>query len=205
MKILYINYFKRIFDFILSLILILISFPILTIAILILIFQNDGDIFFLQTRPGRKGKLFNVIKLKTMKDLYDNKGNILPDGERITQFGNLLRKSSIDEIPQLWNVLKGEMSLIGPRPLLVEYLPLYTDEQRRRHDIRPGITGWAQINGRNSTKFSTRFEMDVWYVDNLSLKLDLKILFITFQKVFKSEGIIIDQDPSEIADFTVKN
>jgi lipopolysaccharide/colanic/teichoic acid biosynthesis glycosyltransferase len=201
---LYISFFKRFLDISLSIVILIITAPILFLSILFLIFENHSSVFFLQSRPGRGGKVFNIYKLKTMRDLFDEEGRKLSDGKRITFVGNLLRKCSIDEIPQFFNVIKGDMSLIGPRPLLVEYIPLYTKKQFRRHDVLPGITGWAQVNGRNFTKFSDRFEMDVWYVDNLSFKLDLKIFFLTLVKVFKSEGIVIDQNPSDIADFEIK-
>jgi len=155
------------------------------------------NIFFLQLRPGEKGKLFWTIKFKTMQDLYNQKGELMPDSIRVTKIGKLLRASSFDELPQLFNVIKGDMSLVGPRPLLPEYLPKYTNEQARRHEVRPGITGWAQINGRNTATFTERFKNDVWYVDNISFFLDIKILLITLLKVFKSEGIL-DEDPNTI-------
>src|SRR5690606_8080915 len=145
--------------------------------------------FFLQRRPGKHGKIFSIIKFKTMTDGKDANGGLLPDAERLTATGSFVRKTSLDEIPQLINVLKGEMSLIGPRPLLPEYLALYTRTQQRRHEVRPGITGWAQVNGRNAISWEDKFALDVWYVDHLSLNLDLKILFMTVKKVFKSEGI----------------
>lgn len=150
---------------------------------------NGGSPFFTQTRPGKDGKLFKVIKFKTMNERTDSRGNLLPDDIRLTKVGRFVRKTSLDEIPQLINVIKGDMSLIGPRPLLVEYLDLYTAEQRRRHAVRPGITGWAQVNGRNTISWAEKFRYDLYYVDNLSFALDVRIFFITILKVFKAEGI----------------
>lgn len=150
---------------------------------------NDGKPFFFQSRPGKGGKIFKIIKFKTMNDRKDSNGDLLPDSKRLTKIGALVRKTSLDELPQLLNVLIGDMSLVGPRPLLIEYLPLYNFEQGRRHNVRPGITGWAQVNGRNAISWNEKFNLDVWYVDNLSFNLDLKILLLTFKKVFKSEGI----------------
>jgi len=154
-----------------------------------LLFSNNGKPFFLQKRPGKKGKIFIIIKFRTMNDRLDKSGKLLPDGERLTAIGKFVRKTSLDEIPQLFNVLKGDMSLIGPRPLLPDYLHLYNDFQKRRHEVKPGITGWAQVNGRNAISWEQKFAYDVWYVDNLSFLVDLKIIFKTFEKVFKSEGI----------------
>jgi len=156
---------------------------------LFLFFANQGQPFFFQARPGKNGKIFRIIKFKTMNDKKDLQGNLLSDAERLTIIGKFVRKTSLDEIPQLLNVIKGDMSLIGPRPLLVSYLPLYDEKQKRRHDVRPGITGWAQVNGRNAISWQQKFEYDVWYVENISLRLDIKILFMTILKVFKSEGI----------------
>lgn len=182
-------FLKRVIDIIVSIFgLILLSPIFLTVTILLLIY-NNGKPFFFQRRPGKDEKIFKVIKFKTMNDKKDNKSNLLPDSERLTLVGNFVRKTSLDEIPQLINVLKGDMSLIGPRPLLVEYLPLYNMEQKRRHNVKPGITGLAQINGRNAISWEKKFDYDVEYVDNLSLFLDIKIFFKTFKKVFKSEGI----------------
>jgi lipopolysaccharide/colanic/teichoic acid biosynthesis glycosyltransferase len=164
-------------------------FPILFGATIILFIANDGKPFFFQLRPGINGQLFNIIKFKTMNDKKDSNGNLLPDVFRLTKMGQLVRKTSLDEIPQLFNVLKGDMSLIGPRPLLPEYLPLYNETQRKRHEVKPGITGWAQVNGRNSISWQQKFEYDTWYVDNISFILDCKILFLTISKVFKKEGI----------------
>ncbi len=156
---------------------------------LLLLIANNGKPFFLQQRPGKNEKIFTVIKFKTMNDKKDENGNLLPDEERLTTIGKFIRKTSLDEIPQLLNVIKGDMSLVGPRPLLVEYLPLYNEFEKRRHEVKPGITGWAQVNGRNAISWQQKFEYDVWYVDHLSFGLDMKILFMTFVKVFKSEGI----------------
>ena len=155
---------------------------------------NKGTPFFIQSRPGKNEKVFNLLKFKTMRDAYDENGKPLPDKDRITPVGAWVRKLSLDELPQLINVIKGDMSLIGPRPLLIKYLPLYNNEQKRRHDVKPGITGWAQVNGRNSIDWNKKFELDVWYVDNISAILDLKILYLTIVKVFKREGINVDQN-----------
>lgn len=163
--------------------------PLLVIVTVGLYFANQGKPFFFQLRPGKEGKVFRIIKFKTMTDKRDANGALLSDGERLTPIGNFVRKTSLDEIPQLFNVFMGDMSLIGPRPLLVHYLDLYSDFQKRRHDVRPGITGWAQVNGRNAISWDKKFEYDVWYVDHLSLILDVKILFKTVLKVIKSEGI----------------
>ena len=163
--------------------------PILLILILLLAIANSGKPFFTQTRPGKNGRLFKVIKFKTMHDGRNAQGELLPDADRLTPVGRFVRKTSLDEIPQLINVLKGDMSLIGPRPLLVQYLPLYSPTQARRHEVKPGITGWAQVNGRNAISWEQKFEYDVWYVDHCSLTLDFKILLKTIQKVFKGEGI----------------
>lgn len=163
--------------------------PVFIIITLFLTVANNKKPFFSQVRPGKDFKLFKVIKFKTMNDLRDPEGNLLPDAERLTALGRFVRETSFDEIPQLINVIKGDMSLIGPRPLLMEYLPLYSQEQRRRHEVRPGITGWAQINGRNAISWKEKFQLDVWYVDHLSFWLDVKIVLITLIKVFKAEGI----------------
>lgn len=167
--------------------------PVFLLVALGLHFANKGaGAFFFQERPGKKGKIFKVIKFKTMTDERDKQGNLLPDAMRLTRIGKLVRSTSIDELPQLINVLKGDMALIGPRPLLVRYLPLYNKEQTRRHDVRPGITGWAQVNGRNAISWQKKFELDVWYVDHCSLVLDLKIIFLTIKKVLVREGISSD-------------
>jgi lipopolysaccharide/colanic/teichoic acid biosynthesis glycosyltransferase len=163
--------------------------PIFIFVTIGLYFANQGKPFFLQTRPGKNGKLFKIIKFKTMNDKKDLAGNLLPDEHRLTKIGKFVRKTSLDEIPQLLNVIKEDMSLIGPRPLLPEYLPLYSETQNRRHEVKPGITGWAQVNGRNAISWEQKFEYDVWYVDNVSIILDFKILFMTIKKVFISEGI----------------
>ncbi|RRA90393.1 sugar transferase [Paenimyroides viscosum] len=185
----YKNYFKRIFDFLAAFCGLLLLSPIFLVIMIGLFFANQGKPFFFQSRPGLNKKIFKIIKFKTMNDRKDVNGNLLSDAERLTPIGAFVRKTSLDEIPQLINVLKGDMSLIGPRPLLPQYLPLYNTEQKRRHDARPGITGWAQVNGRNAISWQKKFELDVWYVDNLSFKTDLKVFFMTFKKVFKSEGI----------------
>lgn len=182
--------FKRIIDFIIVFTVLLIIWPILLVITIWLYFANKGaGAFFTQERPGKGGNIFKVIKFKTMTDECDAEGNLLPDADRLTPVGKFIRSTSIDELPQLINVLKGDMALIGPRPLLVHYLPLYSKEQARRHGVRPGITGWAQCNGRNAISWSKKFELDVWYVDNCSFLLDLKILLMTIKKVFRREGI----------------
>lgn len=186
----YKHFFKRLIDFILVLCVLLIIWPIFLIFAIWLHFANKGTgVFFFQERPGKNGKIFKVIKYKTMTDEKDEQGNLLPDAERLTKVGRFVRSTSIDELPQLFNVLKGDMALIGPRPLLPQYLPLYSKEQARRHEVRPGITGWAQINGRNAISWTKKFEYDVWYVDHCSFLLDLKIVFLTIKKVFVREGI----------------
>ncbi|MEY8349330.1 sugar transferase [Bacillus cereus] len=180
---------KRAFDVLTAgLALMLLSFVILIVALLVRV-RLGSPIIFRQQRPGLHGKPFYVYKFRTMTDAKDEEGNFLPDDVRLTSFGKLLRKLSLDELPQLINVIKGDISLVGPRPLLMEYLPLYTPEQARRHGVRPGITGWAQVNGRNAISWEDKFKLDVWYVDNQSFWLDIKILFLTVVKVFKSEGI----------------
>lgn len=185
----YRNFFKRIFDFSASLMGLLLLSPLFLVVAVVLYFANEGKPFFFQRRPGKGGKIFMLVKFKTMNDKKDRNGDLLPDDMRLTSMGAFVRKTSLDEIPQLINVLKGDMSLIGPRPLLVEYLPLYNDFQKRRHEVRPGITGWAQVNGRNTLSWDQKFAFDVWYVDHVSLALDIKIIFMTFLKVFKAEGI----------------
>src|SRR5690554_4679777 len=185
----YKNLFKRLIDFLAAFFGLLLLSPIFIIVMIGLYFANQGKPFFFQARPGKDERIFKIIKFKTMNDKKDTQGNLLSDAERLTPIGAFVRKTSLDEIPQLINVLKGDMSLIGPRPLLVQYLPLYNEEQKRRHVVRPGITGWAQVNGRNAISWKRKFELDVEYVDNLSLMMDLKVFFTTFKKVFKSEGI----------------
>ena len=186
----YKHFFKRLIDFIIVFCVLAVIWPILLIITLWLHFANKGaGAFFFQERPGKDEKIFKVIKFKTMTDERDATGNLLPDAERLTKIGRFVRSTSIDELPQLINVLKGDMALIGPRPLLVQYLPLYSEEQARRHDVRPGITGWAQVNGRNAISWTKKFELDVWYVDHCSFLLDLKIILLTIKKVFVREGI----------------
>ena len=180
---------KRAFDLISVISGSLLIFPLILLLALLVLLRIGGPIFFCQTRPGLHGKPFMMVKFRTMTDARDAEGLLLPDAQRLTAFGKFLRSSSLDELPELLNVLKGEMSLVGPRPLLMEYLPLYSPEQTRRHEVRPGITGWAQVNGRNAISWEEKFKLDVWYVDNQSLVLDLKILWMTFAKVFKREGI----------------
>lgn len=187
-------FFKRLFDIALSLIALICISPLLIMVTIWLHFVNKGaGAFFFQERPGKDEKIFKVIKFKTMNERCDSSGKLWPDAQRLTQIGKFIRSISLDEIPQLLNVIKGDMSLIGPRPLLVKYLPLYNDVQRRRHEVRPGITGWAQVNGRNAISWQQKFEYDVWYVDHVSLSLDMKILVKTILKVFKREGINSDK------------
>lgn len=186
----YRKFLKRWFDFIIVLCVLLIIWPILLVITIWLHFANNGaGSFFTQERPGKDGKIFKVIKFKSMTDERDENGDLLPNEQRITSVGKFIRATSIDELPQLFNVLKGDMALIGPRPLRVDYLPLYSKEQARRHEVRPGITGWAQVNGRNAISWTKKFELDVWYVDHLSLELDLKIGCMTVMKVLKRTGI----------------
>lgn len=181
--------FKRIFDFVSALLGLFLLSPLLVMVTIGLYFTNHGQPFFFQSRPGKNGVVFKIIKFKTMNNKKDKAGNLLSDGERLTKIGAFVRKTSLDELPQLLNVIKGDMSLIGPRPLLPEYLPLYNEVQKRRHEVRPGITGWAQVNGRNAISWTQKFGYDVWYIDNLSIVLDTKILFLTIKKVFFREGI----------------
>jgi undecaprenyl phosphate N,N'-diacetylbacillosamine 1-phosphate transferase len=186
----YRHFFKRLFDFVIALVGLIILSPLFLILWIGLLIANKGaGAFFLQERPGKDEKIFKVIKFKTMNDRRDENGNLLPDNERLTKIGRVIRSLSLDELPQLINVLKGDMALVGPRPLLIQYLPLYDDVQHRRHEVRPGMTGWAQVNGRNAISWQEKFEHDVWYVDHLSLSLDIKILLKTIEKVFKREGI----------------
>ena len=181
--------FKRAIDFFVALFGFILISPIVIMVTIGLFFVNQGKPFFFQTRPGKNQKLFKIIKFKTMNDKRDAIGNLLPDSERLTKIGAFVRKTSLDETPQLLNVIKGDMSLIGPRPLLVKYLPLYSGHQAKRHNVRPGITGWAQVNGRNAISWKQKFEYDVWYIDNISFKLDMKIFMLTLKKVLVSEGI----------------
>lgn len=181
---------KRVIDFILVFIVLLVLLPILLLVAIWLYFANKGaGTFFSQERPGKNGKIFRVIKFKTMTDERDSEENLLPDAQRLTKVGRFVRSTSIDELPQLINVLKGDMALIGPRPLLSKYVPLYNKEQIRRHEVRPGITGWAQVNGRNAISWTKKLELDVWYVDHYSFRLDMKIIFLTIKKVFLRDGI----------------
>lgn len=180
---------KAFFDFLASMVLILLLSPIFIVITIFLFFLNKGKPFFFQKRPGYKGNVFKIVKFKTMTDKVDVDGSLLPDAMRLTRIGSFIRKTSLDEIPQLFNVFLGQMSLVGPRPLLVEYLDRYTKEQARRHDVKPGITGWAQVNGRNAISWEDKFEYDIWYVDNRSFFLDVKILIKTVKKVFIKEGI----------------
>jgi undecaprenyl phosphate N,N'-diacetylbacillosamine 1-phosphate transferase len=185
--------FKRLIDFVIAFNVLVVLCPILLLVTIWLHFANKGaGAFFTQERPGKNGKIFRVIKFKTMTDERGAEGNLLPDADRLTKVGRFVRSTSIDELPQLINVLKGDMALVGPRPLLPQYLPLYSKEQARRHEVRPGITGWAQVNGRNAISWTKKFELDVWYVDHCSFLLDLKIIFLTIKKVFVREGINSD-------------
>lgn len=189
----YLYFFKRVIDFIIVFCVLAIIWPMLLLVALWLYLANRSTgVFFTQERPGKNGKIFKIIKFKTMTDERDVEGKLLPDAERLTKVGRFVRSTSADELPQLLNVLKGDMSLIGPRPLLPQYLPLYSKEQARRHEVRPGITGWAQVNGRNAISWTKKFELDVWYVDHCSFLLDLKIIFLTVKKVFVREGISSD-------------
>ena len=185
-------FLKRVLDIIISLIGLLLFFPILIIVTLLLVIANNGKPFFFQIRPGKNQRSFKIIKFKTMTDAKDANGNLLLDAERMTKVGSFIRKTSLDELPQLLNVFLGDMSLIGPRPLLTQYLPLYSDFQNRRHEVKPGITGWAQINGRNAISWQQKFIYDVWYVDKISFLVDLKIFFLTIKKIFISEGINLE-------------
>lgn len=180
---------KRLFDMIASFCALLLFSPVIVFVAWKIRKNLGSPVFFRQTRPGLNGRPFEMVKFRTMKDVVDVQGNILPDAERMTPFGNKLRSSSLDELPELWNVLKGDMSLVGPRPLLMQYLPLYSKEQARRHEVRPGVTGWAQINGRNAISWEEKFKLDVWYVDNRSFWLDFKILLLTVKKVISKDGI----------------
>lgn len=202
----YKHFFKRLIDFILVLCVLLVIWPILLIITVWLHFANKGaGAFFFQERPGKDEKIFKVIKFKSMTDERDENGNLLPNELRITKVGAFIRKTSIDELPQLFNVLKGDMALIGPRPLRVDYLPLYSKEQARRHEVRPGITGWAQVNGRNTISWTKKFEYDVWYVDHLSFVLDMKIIFMTVMKVLKRADINSSEDKIGIEKFNGRN
>ena len=183
---------KRLFDIIIALLALIIFSPVIVITAYLIRKRLGSSVLFRQVRPGLNGKPFEIVKFRSMRDAVDSQGNTLPDSERLTPFGEKLRSSSLDELPGLWNVLKGDMSLVGPRPLLVEYLPLYNQEQAKRHNVRPGITGWAQVNGRNAISWEEKFKLDVWYVENQSFWLDIKILLLTVKKVFVKEGISAD-------------
>ncbi|WP_318513999.1 sugar transferase [Photobacterium leiognathi] len=183
---------KRLFDIIISLSVLLILSPVILFVAWKIQKNLGSPVLFRQTRPGLNGVPFEMVKFRSMKDALDKDGNLLPDSERLTPFGSKLRSTSLDELPELWNVLKGEMSLVGPRPLLMEYLPLYNDKQARRHEVRPGVTGWAQVNGRNAISWEQKFDLDIWYVDNRSFKLDFKILLLTVKKVLIKDGISAD-------------
>jgi lipopolysaccharide/colanic/teichoic acid biosynthesis glycosyltransferase len=183
---------KRLFDFLVALCAILALLPVIFVVAVLIRFKLGSPILFTQDRPGLNGNVFKIMKFRSMLDGKDRQGNLLPDDERMTLFGAFLRSTSLDELPGLFNVLKGDMSLVGPRPLLIQYLPLYNNEQARRHDVRPGITGWAQVNGRNAISWEQKFKLDVWYVDNQSLFIDIKILLLTVKKVFVREGISAD-------------
>lgn len=194
----YKSFLKRVLGLVLSLVAIIALSPLFVAVIVLLYFANEGaGVFFLQERPGLHGKIFKVIKFKTMNEKRTEDGALMPDMLRITKVGKFVRLTSLDELPQLFNVLKGDMSIIGPRPLLKQYLPLYSTEQKRRHDVRPGISGWAQVNGRNNLSWTEKFKLDVWYVDHLSLLLDLRIVFLTVLKVFKRDSINNDETASE--------
>jgi lipopolysaccharide/colanic/teichoic acid biosynthesis glycosyltransferase len=189
---LYKDIIKRIFDFIVAMFLLAILSPLILFTVFLLAIANKGNIFFLQLRPGLHGKLFNIIKFKTMRDAFDSNGNPLPDEERLTKIGQFLRSISLDELLQLINVVKGDMSLVGPRPLLIQYLSRYSQEQARRHEVKPGITGWAQVNGRNAISWEAKFQLDVEYVNKQTLGLDFKILWLTFLNVIQRKGISAD-------------
>jgi undecaprenyl phosphate N,N'-diacetylbacillosamine 1-phosphate transferase len=190
MNSIYVSIIKRLLDIIFSILGLLLLSPVLIICILLLRFSNNGhNVFFTQYRPGKNEKLFKIIKLKTMTDKRDGNGNLLPDVARLTKIGKFVRSASIDELPQLVNILKGDMSFVGPRPLLVEYLDLYSDEQRRRHEVKPGLTGWSQVNGRNAISWKTKFEYDLWYVENISFTTDLNIIFKTIAKVLRMKDV----------------
>jgi len=191
---LYRLFFKQIFDFLIALIGLLILAPLIGILIVVLMVVNDGKPFFLQPRPGKNERLFKIIKFKTMKDIHPSTNHEVHSLNRVTKVGAFIRKYSLDEILQLVNVIKGDMSLIGPRPLLVEYLPLYNESQKKRHHVKPGMTGWAQVKGRNAISWSQKFEYDLWYVNNLSFKLDIKIFFLTILKIFQTDGVNTNQN-----------
>lgn len=183
---------KRLFDLVIASFALLLLFPVLLLVAWLVHLRLGSPVLFRQVRPGLDGKPFEMVKFRTMRDAFDTGGNALPDAVRLTPFGRFLRSTSLDELPELWNVIKGDMSLVGPRPLLMEYLPLYSKEQARRHEVRPGITGWAQVNGRNAVSWSEKFALDIWYVDNRSLLLDIRILLLTIKKVVVRDGIVAE-------------
>lgn len=185
----YKHFIKTIFDFLCSFCVLIIFSPFLLLLVWLIKIKLGSPVLFTQKRPGYKGRLFTLYKFRTMNNKTDARGNLLPDEQRLTKFGKFLRSTSLDELPELFNILKGDMSFVGPRPLLTEYLPLYSEQQKRRHDVKPGLTGWAQINGRNAITWQDKFKMDVWYVDNISFLLDIKIIWHTFWRVLKKEGI----------------
>jgi undecaprenyl phosphate N,N'-diacetylbacillosamine 1-phosphate transferase len=189
MRSIYVHIIKRLFDIVFALCVLVLASPVILVISIILYFANSGSPYFFQLRPGKNERIFKLVKFKTMNDKKDKQGNLLPDADRLTPIGSFVRKTSLDELPQFINVLKGDMSVIGPRPLLVEYLPLYNSTQKRRHEVMPGITGWAQINGRNAISWEQKFEYDVWYVDNISFALDMKIVGLTIKKILYSEDI----------------
>lgn len=192
----YKHFFKRVFDFMIALIALIVISPFLLVVIIVLHFANKGaGVFFYQERPGKDEKIFKCIKFKSMTDEKDENGNLLPEQQRLTKAGAFIRKFSIDELPQLINVLKGDMAFIGPRPLLIKYLPLYSEEQHRRHEVRPGISGWAQVHGRNNITWTEKFKLDVWYVDHCSLWVDIKVIFLTIKNVLTSKDIILTTGP----------
>ncbi|MBD1262689.1 sugar transferase [Maribacter polysiphoniae] len=198
----YTNFFKRIIDIILSVIALLLLSPLIIILIILLLFANNGKPFFLQKRPGKNAEIFTIIKFKTMKDPKDQDSELLDQAQRVTKIGEFIRNNSLDELLQLINVLKGDMSIVGPRPLLIIYLPLYNEEQARRHLVKPGITGWAQVNGRNNLSWKEKFELDVWYVDHISFSTDVKILLKTIQKVLKRADIYTEEEGDAWAAWT---
>ncbi len=185
----YVTFLKPFLDVVVASVAFIILLPVFLVVVVLLVVANAGKPFFFQLRPGKNEKIFRVIKFKTMNDRKDANGDLLPDAKRLTPIGKFVRKTSLDEIPQLLNVIKGDMSIVGPRPLLVEYLPLYDDKQKHRHDVKPGITGWAQVNGRNAIAWEQKFEYDIWYVNNISFLLDFRILLLTIRNVIRSEGI----------------
>ena len=192
----YKHFFKRVFDFLISLIALIVISPFFLIVIIVLHFANKGaGVFFYQDRPGKDEKIFKCIKFKSMTDEKDENGNLLPEQQRLTKAGAFIRKFSIDELPQLINVLKGDMAFIGPRPLLIKYLPLYSEEQHRRHEVRPGMSGWAQVHGRNNITWTEKFKLDVWYVDHCSLWVDIKVIFLTIKNVLSSKDIVLTTGP----------